>query len=151
MTSLFLALGWTDNSTCNVDINECDLDICENGGNCTNTNGSFTCQCTEFWTGDVCSEDILECSQPDSCQNSGNCTELEGGFTCNCTGTDLCENSGLCVDTIGSYACNCSKTRGGLKKLETTKTDLCAAVEPLITAVDYASSGQVEHHIVLMN
>lgn len=28
-----------------TDINECDTNPCENGGQCTNSEGSFTCSC----------------------------------------------------------------------------------------------------------
>lgn len=43
-----------------VDIDECAiLDICQNGGTCTNTNGSFMCACLSGWTGDTCKNGML--------------------------------------------------------------------------------------------
>lgn len=37
------------------DINECaDSTICQNGGFCMNTQGSYQCQCASGWTGPNC-------------------------------------------------------------------------------------------------
>lgn len=36
------------------DVNECDNNPCQNGGQCTNSEGSFTCSCTDGWEGPVC-------------------------------------------------------------------------------------------------
>lgn len=37
-----------------TDINECDTNPCENGGQCTNSEGSFTCSCAGGWRGLAC-------------------------------------------------------------------------------------------------
>ena len=37
-----------------LDINECLTNPCENGGNCTNTPGSYICMCPSGWTGPRC-------------------------------------------------------------------------------------------------
>lgn len=37
------------------DANECQLiGVCENGGSCLNTNGSYACRCMEGWQGQHC-------------------------------------------------------------------------------------------------
>ena len=45
-----------------TDINECTanggIGDCENGANCTNTDGSFTCSCAIGWTGALCADGI---------------------------------------------------------------------------------------------
>ena len=40
-------------SFCLVDINECDLDLdnCDENAACTNTDGSFTCECNHGFSG----------------------------------------------------------------------------------------------------
>lgn len=38
------------------DINECDTNPCENGGQCTNSEGSFTCNCAGGWKGPACNQ-----------------------------------------------------------------------------------------------
>lgn len=39
-----------------LDINECDTNPCENGGQCTNSEGSFTCSCAGGWRGPACNQ-----------------------------------------------------------------------------------------------
>ena len=41
-----------------LDINECDLNVCHEDANCTNTIGSFECQCRPGYSGDG----IMTCS-----------------------------------------------------------------------------------------
>nr|KAG5706023.1 hypothetical protein BaRGS_028132 [Batillaria attramentaria] len=75
--------GWKGNA-CDEDVNEClgqvedvpceeELDSicgnilvlpCQNSGTCHNTPGGFTCTCTAGWTGQVCDQDVDECSAP---------------------------------------------------------------------------------------
>lgn len=38
------------------DINECETNPCENGGQCTNSEGSFTCSCAGGWKGPACNQ-----------------------------------------------------------------------------------------------
>ena len=39
-----------------LDINECEDQVCKNGGNCTNTEGSYNCTCVEGYQGKHCDE-----------------------------------------------------------------------------------------------
>lgn len=49
----FYIVGWTNSTNCNEDIDECLVaDTCANDGVCTNTDGSFSCNCTMYWSGD---------------------------------------------------------------------------------------------------
>ena len=41
---------------CSDDIVDCFPNPCENGGTCDDEVNGFTCQCTEQWTGTVCTE-----------------------------------------------------------------------------------------------
>lgn len=42
------------------DIDECDNNPCQNGGRCTNVDGSFSCSCTDGWKGSVCDQGNLK-------------------------------------------------------------------------------------------
>ena len=72
-----------------MDIDECKESpgICQNGANCTNTNGSYTCTCTAAYTGRNCSINIDDCKTDDGsskCLNNGTCIDGEGKFSCKC-------------------------------------------------------------------
>uniref|UniRef100_A0A8C2GUC5 FAT atypical cadherin 3a n=1 Tax=Cyprinus carpio TaxID=7962 RepID=A0A8C2GUC5_CYPCA len=41
--------------SCEEDVNECERELCENGGVCVNTFGSFYCNCTPGFVGSACS------------------------------------------------------------------------------------------------
>lgn len=49
---------------------------CQNGGSCTNLNGSFACTCQAGYFGKNCENQIKTC-QPNSCQNNGQCIEVK--------------------------------------------------------------------------
>ena len=44
-----------------VDVNECMMSppVCQNGGTCYNSYGSFVCRCPPEWTGPTCIEGIV--------------------------------------------------------------------------------------------
>ncbi|CAH1801621.1 unnamed protein product [Owenia fusiformis] len=119
------------NSNC-TDIDECALgtDLCDEGSNCTNTNGAYTCSCDEGyeWDGLNCTN-IDECLiGADLCDDEGSiCTDTDGSYTCSCDGgyegdgsscvdidecdlgTDLCDVGSTCTNTNGAYTCSCDE------------------------------------------
>ncbi|XP_075687862.1 cadherin EGF LAG seven-pass G-type receptor 3 isoform X3 [Rhinoderma darwinii] len=71
---------------CEIEINLCYSNPCQNGGVCARREGGYTCICQERFTGDNCEVDSRSgrCV-PGVCRNGGTCTNLaEGGFTCQC-------------------------------------------------------------------
>ena len=79
------ATGFTGYN-CSEDINECEPNPCQNGGNCTNfLNGNFTCECPSGYSGDICSTDLTPCD-PQPCGGGGTCNDLgEGAYSCDCS------------------------------------------------------------------
>jgi len=133
---------------CSTDIDECAVEgFCANGGVCTNSVGSFNCDCPAGWGGARCDEDIDECAaDTPACQNGGACTNTEGGFTCECTaqwtgdfceidvdecavaaeaGENLCLHDGKCMNTQGDFECLC--TMGWAGKTCDADFDECSA------------------------
>ncbi|XP_065299649.1 fibrillin-2-like isoform X2 [Dermacentor albipictus] len=112
------------------DVDECQGMVCRNG-HCTNTVGSFVCQCYDGYRYNerihIC-EDINEChTTPGLCTGTSNCVNTDGGYTCQCpdgykpsaNGRDckdvdecfekpgICQN-GVCVNLDGSFQCTCN-------------------------------------------
>ena len=66
---------------CELDINECNDNPCMNGGNCTNYNGSYLCDCTLGYDGTNCTN--ANCSH-NQCENGGTCEIQANKWNCNC-------------------------------------------------------------------
>ena len=89
------------------------------------------------WTGDICDDNIDECSLSSPCQHNGTCSDCEAnlsdcpfGYDCTCTEgffgdncetnvsycvSSPCQNEGICVDVIEGpgYTCNCPTSYTG--------------------------------------
>ncbi|XP_039896049.1 sushi, nidogen and EGF-like domain-containing protein 1 isoform X2 [Simochromis diagramma] len=115
---------------CQIDVNECASQPCQNGGTCKDKINSFMCQCPPGYTGILCETDIDECeSQP--CLNGGECIDRVNNFTCTCpaafTGT-LCETELLPVQVNPTEAEN---QTASCEELDCKKNQIC----------EYTSSG----------
>ena len=84
----------------NPDINECLQGLCDQ--NCTNTNGSYTCNCTAGFTLDsdghlcngkyiltahdtiICFLDINECLTDNGGCGDSSCVNTNGSYSCSC-------------------------------------------------------------------
>ena len=74
-------------------MNECEdgLDNCDPSADCTNTLGSFECQCPEGFVGDGRQCVVLQPPQVNECFTGehdcslhATCVDLEDGFECHC-------------------------------------------------------------------
>ena len=107
--------------TCDVNIYDCELDPCLNGGTCNDEVDGFTCDCISGFTGDTCDVNIDDC-EPNPCLNGGTCNDEVDGFMCDCisgfTGDtcdvnindcepDPCLNGGTCNDEVDGFMCDC--------------------------------------------
>lgn len=52
--------GWTS-TNCDVNINDCSTNPCQNGGTCTDDVNGFICQCLSGWSGATCTETSVPC------------------------------------------------------------------------------------------
>ncbi|KAK3597248.1 hypothetical protein CHS0354_005007 [Potamilus streckersoni] len=111
-----------DQNAC-VDINECQLALCEH--DCTNTDGGFFCSCFNGYILDANSfscKHVDECQDPElnTCQQS--CQNDAGGFSCSCysgyvqskNDTKLCQDINECADRkTNRCSDNCTNVNGG--------------------------------------
>ncbi|KAM4615128.1 protein crumbs homolog 2a [Polymixia lowei] len=63
----------------------CQVEPCQNGGECTITFNDFTCSCLEQYTGKTCETRVWCVSDP--CVNGGHCVDLRDGYECVYNGT----------------------------------------------------------------
>ncbi|XP_053708828.1 sushi, nidogen and EGF-like domain-containing protein 1 isoform X2 [Synchiropus splendidus] len=109
---------------CQINVDECASQPCQNGGTCEDQINSFTCHCPSGFTGALCETDIDECKDR-PCLNNGLCVQGTGTFTCTCepgytgilceTGLNMCEsqpclNGGECVSQLTNFTCICPDT-----------------------------------------
>ena len=76
---------------CEIETDHCADAPCKNNGSCSDVGLSFKCSCMTGYTGDVCSDDVDECS----------------------TDQHQCSHGSTCENNIGSYSCLCSDTFTG--------------------------------------
>ncbi|XP_072041696.1 uncharacterized protein [Amphiura filiformis] len=114
-------------TTIAADINECTNGEhnCHDDATCTNTMGSFSCECNSGYSGDgtVCI-DINECTDGEhNCHDDATCTNTMGSFSCACNrgysgdgtlcidinecASSPCGNGGTCVNERNQYICQC--------------------------------------------
>ncbi|TRY54109.1 hypothetical protein DNTS_031159, partial [Danionella cerebrum] len=105
---------------CEVDIDECTKEPCENGGHCYNNPGTYLCRCKEGFSGQHCTIVDNKC-QTVVCLNGGTCWNRQGGFICDCHPgyegifcdriVDHCASSpcvyGNCSSSLAGYTCRC--------------------------------------------
>ncbi|CAH1252407.1 MFRP [Branchiostoma lanceolatum] len=78
--------SWSNPVPTCTDIDECRVDApCDVNAGCTNTDGSYLCQCNIGYEGSglECT-DIDECSSGAPCDSNAECSNTDGSFLCQC-------------------------------------------------------------------
>uniref|UniRef100_A0A0G4I514 EGF-like domain-containing protein n=1 Tax=Chromera velia CCMP2878 TaxID=1169474 RepID=A0A0G4I514_9ALVE len=129
--AVLYATAWGELDECQAGVHDCHVEA-----NCTNTNGSFACECMRGYEGNgtVCT-DTDECSNStlNDCDFNATCSNNIGSFACacnsgwpgngisgNCTdsdecalGTDDCHADATCSNVLGSFLCACKSGFNG--------------------------------------
>lgn len=121
------AAGW-HGSRCQLDVDECTSNPCQNGATCTHGIDSYSCICDIGYHGTDC-EFVNECLSPEvqRCENGGTCVPVKNDATCVCQNGylgDFCEINfdecdpspclyGKCTDGIDSFTCTCDTDWSG--------------------------------------
>jgi len=139
------AAGWTD-SNCDRDVNECSegQNMCHKYADCTNTEGSYQCNCKMGYSGNghTCM-DIDDCvgtpcmhgickdvgPEHDSCRCYPGYTDVNCDYDVNECGekTHECHPDAICDNTDGSYACECNRGFEGNGITDCHDQDDCAS------------------------
>ncbi|XP_076818167.1 uncharacterized protein LOC143463537 [Clavelina lepadiformis] len=118
----------------------CASDPCGVNATCTSTNGSYSCQCPEGFTGDAYNScQVADGCASDPCDEKATCTSTDGSFVCECldgyTGNGLecsdvdecaakpCDVIATCTNTIGSFMCDCPE--GYVKNAGVCSISIC--------------------------
>lgn len=74
----FFLLGFRGKN-CEENIDDCPGNLCQNGATCIDDINRYTCLCPPSYTGELCEQDVDECSlRPSVCQNGATCTNSIG-------------------------------------------------------------------------
>ncbi|KAI0230808.1 hypothetical protein LSAT2_018833 [Lamellibrachia satsuma] len=108
---------------CYEDLDECLNNPCGSNASCSNTIGTFHCDCHEGYVQQNLTScvELDEC-ESDPCQNGATCTDQFNNYVCSCVQgysgrnceidvdeceSSPCQNHGTCVDRVNKYRCSC--------------------------------------------
>ncbi|CAB0039615.1 unnamed protein product [Trichogramma brassicae] len=119
-----------EGDNCEINIDDCVGNLCQNGATCVDRVNEYSCTCPPAFHGPQCEYDVDECSiRPSLCHNGATCTNSHGSYSCICVngwaGPDCsvniddcagaaCFNGATCIDRVGSFFCQCTHGKTGL-------------------------------------
>lgn len=110
--------------SCEIQIDSCRSNPCQNNATCINIADYFRCECTKDYVGEYCEREYNPCKNSPKCINGGSCVLYDFNSTrCICpsnyTGESCenlmscdCKNNGTC--NVESWTCECPPQWTGL-------------------------------------
>ncbi|XP_060564046.1 fibropellin-1-like isoform X2 [Ruditapes philippinarum] len=133
------------------DTDQCQSNPCLNNGTCVDGDRSYTCNCTERWSGINCDIDLeYDICQEQPCDNNSTCINSPAGYKCMCTegyngdncAKDIdeclsqpCENNGACVNEINGFVCYCDQGYEGYRCQNEIGEDQTTLIVVLISSI----------------
>ena len=97
-----------------VEVNECESEPCQNGGECVDLLNGFECECRDGYVGDQC--EIGRNTKAIGVMVEYTSVQSICSFLCpdvdEC-GSSPCDNGGTCVDQVNGFECKCMKGFAG--------------------------------------
>jgi len=148
-------LGWAGKQ-CQIDVDECSSDPCQNGGVCLDHIGSYQCACSYGFTGTHCEQTVEQCHNS-LCNYRGYCLVENDLNVCYCVPDfhgeacqfqyneclipeNSCLNGGECIDEVDGSSCLCPPWSSGIRceSVDETWTPppaiiVATTVEPMTT------------------
>ncbi|CAF93511.1 unnamed protein product, partial [Tetraodon nigroviridis] len=115
---------------CEINIDDCEDNDCENNSTCVDGINNYTCMCSPEYTGELCEEKLDFCApELNPCQHDSKCILTPQGYKCECPPgyvgehcqldhndceDNKCHNGAQCIDALNGYTCVCPEGYSGL-------------------------------------
>lgn len=96
----FLSVGY-QGRFCEIPIDPCQNNPCENSGTCIRTkyNNNFRCVCPTNYSGRTCNIYIKNFCSSSPCFSNATCENLPDGYRCICSSNESCDKTKLILET----------------------------------------------------
>jgi Notch-like protein len=104
----FFSAGY-EGHFCEISIDPCQNNPCENSGTCIRTvyNNNFRCVCPTNYSGRTCNIPIKNYCASSPCFLNSTCENLPDGYRCICLSNNLCDKTKICTTNQCIYGtCN---------------------------------------------
>nr|AYN71348.1 cadherin 1 [Oscarella pearsei] len=134
---------------CQTDVNECDPNLCRNGGICQNGHGGYRCNCRERYQGLNCETDLTVCRNL-PCKANQHCVTEPNSDSYDCVSLcdpNPCLHGGACVQVRDTITCECPFGFDG-NRCELTGVSFGHDSFIMFPAVDRRRNGSIKFEFV---